>query len=151
MKLIKGPKRLKGDPIETSIQKDAKAFSASLLNLAKFCTKNFEAIVTKTVIDLFAKIVERTPVDTGRARANWALAMDVNSPEYADLTDAADWEYETEDGTTIWIYNNLVYIEALEEGHSEQAPIGMVAISLQEFTTFLTNAADKLSNVVEAK
>jgi hypothetical protein len=121
------------------------------LNLAKFCTKNFEAIVTKTVIDLFAKIVERTPVDTGRARANWALAMDVNSPEYADLTDAADWEYETEDGTTIWIYNNLVYIEALEEGHSEQAPIGMVAISLQEFTTFLTNAADKLSNVVEAK
>jgi len=33
----------------------------------------------------------------------------------------------------ITIYNNLEYIEALENGHSQQAPAGMVAVSLAEF------------------
>ena len=144
-------RNLKGDPIETSIQNNAKSFSASLSKLASFCEANYEAIVTKTVIDLFARIVERTPIDTGRARANWSISMDVNGNEYYDWSDQAEFEYKTERGDTIWIYNNLVYIVPLEEGHSNQAPSGMVAISLQEFTTFMDRAADQLSNVVEAE
>ena len=145
-------RNLKGDPIETSIQNNAKSFSASLAKLGSFCTENYEAIVTKTVIDLFSRIVERTPIDTGRARGNWALSMDLNdASEYHDWTDQAEFEYKTERGDTIYIYNNLVYIVPLEEGHSNQAPSGMVAISLQEFTTFMDRAADQLSNVVEAE
>lgn len=32
----------------------------------------------------------------------------------------------------IFILNNVEYIEALEEGHSQQAPAGMVRISIAE-------------------
>jgi len=142
-------RNLKGDPIETSIQKDAASFSSALRKLGKFCTENYEAIVTKTVIDLFASIAELTPVDTGRAKANWALAMNLNSADYADVLTADNFEYRIKDGTTIWIYNNLVYIVPLEEGHSKQAPRGMVAISLRRFSRFLNKAARDLSNVVQ--
>jgi len=144
-------RNLKGDPIETSIQKDARSFSKSLSQLAEFCTDNYEAVVTKTVIDLFRRIVERTPIDTGRARANWSIGPDPNAAvDYKDLSDVADYEYKLDTGT-IWIFNNLVYIVPLEEGHSDQAPQGMVAISLAEFSTFLKDAAKQLSNVVQPK
>ncbi|MHC4644042.1 MAG: hypothetical protein ACYTBJ_00975 [Planctomycetota bacterium] len=142
-------RNLKGDPIETSIQKDARSFSRALAKLGKFCEENYEAIVTKTVIDLFASIAELTPVDTGRAKANWALGMSPTDTNYADITNADNFEYRLRDGTTIWIYNNLVYIVPLEEGHSKQAPRGMVAVSLKRFRRFLNKAAKDLSNVVQ--
>ena len=143
---------LKGDPIETSIQKSADGFARALATLGRFCTDNYDAIVTKTVIDLFASIVELTPVDTGRARANWAMGMDLNdSGDFVDLTDMAEFEYQTKRGDTIWIWNNLVYIVPLEEGHSKQAPRGMVALSLRRFDKFLMDAAQQLSNVVKKR
>lgn len=143
---------LKGDPIETSIQSSAEGFSRALATLGRFCTDNYDAIVTKTVIDLFASIVELTPVDTGRARANWAMSMDLNDKgDFVDLTDMAEFEYTTKRGDTIWIWNNLVYIVPLEEGHSKQAPRGMVALSLQRFDKFLMESAEKLSNAVQKR
>lgn len=141
---------LKGDPIETSIQESAEAFNRELIRLGDFCTDNYEAVLTKTVIDLFRSIVELTPIDTGRARANWALALTPDSSmDYHDYTDVAEWEYKMEDGTTVWIYNNLVYIVPLEEGHSEQAPTGMVAISLRRFAEFLNQALNQLTDVID--
>jgi hypothetical protein len=143
---------LKGDPIETSIQKSAEGFSRALATLGRFCTDNYDAIVTKTVIDLFSSIVELTPIDTGRARANWAMGMNLNvSGQSVDLTDVAEFEYKTKRGDTIWIWNNLVYIVPLEEGHSRQAPRGMVALSLRRFDKFLMDAAQQLSNVVRKR
>ena len=143
---------LKGDPIETSIQKSAAGFARALATLGQFCTDNYDAIVTKTVIDLFASIVELTPIDTGRARANWAMSMDLNDVgDYVDLTDVASFEYKTTRGDTIWIWNNLVYIVPLEEGHSKQAPRGMVALSLRRFDKFLMDAAQQLSNAVKKR
>jgi len=142
-------KSLKNSPIETSIQKDAESFNRELIRLGEFCDKNYENIVTKTMIDLFRSIVELTPIDTGRARANWALALDLTTEDYANYTDVAQWEYKMEDGTTVWIYNNLVYIVPLEEGSSDQAPQGMVAISLRRFAEFLGYNVDQLSTVIQ--
>jgi hypothetical protein len=31
---------------------------------------------------------------------------------------------------TIWLFNNVPYIEALEMGHSKQAPAGMLKIAI---------------------
>jgi hypothetical protein len=44
----------------------------------------------------------------------------------------------------IWfITNNLEYIEPLEDGHSDQAPQGMMAVNLQRYAQILQNAADQ--------
>jgi hypothetical protein len=47
----------------------------------------------------------------------------------------------------IWIYNNLPYIERLEFGHSQQAPLGMVRISIAEIETELYGALSQIEGI----
>jgi hypothetical protein len=105
-------------------------------------------IKIRTALDLMNRIVLKTPVDTGRARGNWQLtqrspAEDMvpetsakvsssETPPSAILKEAEQTASGSQLGDDIWISNNLPYIEALEEGHSQQAPHGMVALSLAE-------------------
>lgn len=95
----------------------------------------------KVAVDLYDGIVRRTPVDTGRARANWRMTLDTPSDEV--IGDGKDKgvkypapnapDIETGEGEhSIFIINNLAYIEALENGHSKQAPNGMVALAIAE-------------------
>lgn len=93
-------------------------------------------------------IVLATPVDTGRARANWLVsfrspASDV--PEGAQsgeskeargagaaakaLAQANKKIAEYEDGS-IFITNNVAYIVPLDKGSSRQAPEGMIRAGL---------------------
>ena len=105
-------------------------------------------IKIRTALDLMNRIVLKTPVDTGRARGNWQLtqrspAKDVvpedsakvsssETPPSAILQEAEQTASGSQMGDDIWISNNLPYIETLEEGRSQQAPHGMVALSLVE-------------------
>ena len=48
------------------------------LDLTKFVEKakgNATLVVKKVAFDMFSRIVQRTPVDTGRARANWQIGI----------------------------------------------------------------------------
>ena len=53
------------------------------------------------------------------------------------ITDAENNVGNAQPGESIWISNNLPYITALEDGHSKQAPAGMVALSLAEVSSGL--------------
>jgi hypothetical protein len=78
---------------------------------------------------LFARIIDTTPVDTGRAKANWNFV----SGDQADLSTREAGEANLIRVTTSDVYtisNNLAYIVPLEEGHSGQAPAGMVKVSI---------------------
>lgn len=86
-------------------------------------------------IKTWGKIIRMTPVDTGRARSNWFIGMSVGSevnktnkrrgPQYINKELPKDLL-----NNRVYLYNNLPYIERLEFGYSEQAPKGMVRISL---------------------
>jgi len=144
-----GNKSFKNDPIITSIQNNAIDFAIELRKLAEFSDTNYEAVVAETVVDLFRAILERTPIDTGRAIANWFIDFDPESdPGEYDYVNARGFDYSLSDADTIWIYNNLEYIIPLEEGWSDQAPQGMVALSLREFSQFLSNSAKKQSDII---
>lgn len=105
-------------------------------------------IKIRSALDLMNRIVLMTPVDTGRARGNWQLTQrspakgkvseddpkvsKAESPPSAIIKEAEQTASGSQPGDDIWISNNLPYIEALEEGHSQQAPHGMVALALVE-------------------
>ena len=79
--------------------------------------------------EAYTRIVERTPVDTGRARQNWGIAP----TEPGDAPDAATVILSNADPMNGYvIYNNLDYIEDLEMGSSKQAPAGFIRLSLAE-------------------
>lgn len=97
-------------------------------------------IFRKIALDLDTRVVLATPVDTGRARGNWFPS--INSPSNALDENAKDKSGSAAIGAlsgvvagaklgdTIWMTNNLPYILPLENGHSKQAPQGMVDINL---------------------
>lgn len=79
-------------------------------------------------------LVNNTPVDTGRARANWIPTL--NSP--ANFTNLALSpigietvlnSFKTAD--TILLTNNLPYIQKLNDGSSTQQPAGFVERAVQ--------------------
>ncbi|HCC5759898.1 MULTISPECIES: HK97 gp10 family phage protein [Citrobacter] len=94
-------------------------------------------------LQLLNEIVSRSPVDTGRFRANNQVS--IGSPEYS-TTDTTDknGSVTLQQGSAviaqgkpysvIYIQNNLPYAEPLENGHSQQAPAGIYAVSFHGVT-----------------
>lgn len=109
-------------------------FKADLKKFADLLDTSVKAVVEKVTLDMWAELVRKTPVDTGRARASWFVTEDTPSTEVA-----ADPGKGGELGEPIapvlvlsanypvtWITNNLPYILPLNNGHSAQAPAGFV-------------------------
>lgn len=97
----------------------------------------------KTIaIDLLRRIIFRTPVDTGRARGNWQVnrgrALEQSIPQLdkqgvSTLAQGANTiTLATLPYGVITIFNNVNYINILEGGGSQQAPTGMVSVSVVE-------------------
>ncbi|HDS0956557.1 hypothetical protein PshuTeo2_36160 [Pseudomonas hunanensis] len=89
-------------------------------------------------IALLNEIVLRSPVDTGRFRGNNIVS--VGAPVYTSTANADKSGGETiqrglsvmtglEPYTQVFIQNNLPYAVPLEDGHSQQAPAGIYAVS----------------------
>lgn len=90
------------------------------------------------------RIIRRTPEDTGLARGNWVLS--VNAPELAAKPVApggiasvarakrtlAVYRASGQPLSIVYIVNGLPYIGRLENGWSQQAPNGMVALTVAE-------------------
>jgi len=142
-----------------AISDNANDFASALLALADYAEASVETVIRKACIDLYKMIVERTPIDTGRAKASWSLGID-HGEDKADDEDGysfneissiiqdnvSEFKFGIHDDQVV-IYNNMEYIEQLENGTSQQAPSGMVSISLADFTTFFNNALQDLDGV----
>lgn len=101
-------------------------------------------------LELFTKVILRSPVDTGRFRGNWQVMIGDVPDGVLDLTDpngAATISKMTAEvlklraGQTITLINNLPYSLKLEDGWSKQAPAGMVKMTVLEFDEAARKAA----------
>lgn len=141
------------------------------LDISKFIAKakaNGEQVVQKVGADILSSVVQRTPVGNpslwkskppkgyvgGRLRANWNVSFGVPDISTTTTTDAsggmttargveiiAKWDGQAD----IYVMNSLPYARPIEyEGHSMQAPAGMVRITVTEFQTFVAEAVAEL-------
>lgn len=124
-----------------------KRFDVDLKKFAATIHVDLKKVVKRTAFNLFGKIVRRTPVDTGRARASWDMTEGAPSSfvrpplmpgqkkkSKPEATQAAlgNQLASISGEKPIFITNNVEYIGRLEYGSSSQAPHGMVAVSLAE-------------------
>ena len=95
----------------------------------------------------------RTPVDTGRARANWQVAIGTIPSGTLELNDKSGQATINKvqaasmgvvAGDVIYLTNNLPYAVPLEEGYSKQAPAGMVALTVQDFQSVVAQIGIEL-------
>lgn len=124
-------------------------FTLQIGEFAALAKDNTQQVVRKVAGDVLAKTVLRSPVDTGRFRANWVTTY--GNPSYrttaatdrsgqASILKGQGTIRRTPAGETIYILNSLPYAIPLEYGHSKQAPAGMVRLTVAEFQTFVDNA-----------
>ena len=110
------------------------------------------------VIEIFGgkvqeALVKASPVDTGRFRGNWQITA--NKPPLYALNnydrDGADTIAEGKRALyaimrgggavrSIYFSNMLIYANALEYGHSKQAPAGVVGIVAARLRSFMAQA-----------
>lgn len=102
------------------------------------------------------RLMLKTPVDTGRARANWNTSVgrpDTSTNDAATSSDVASKQAEGATviartdfagGDDLYVTNGLPYIDDLEKGHSKQAPAGMVAVTVEELKPLADQIARRI-------
>ena len=116
--------------------------------------RKMDLAVRKIALEMFRRIILKSPVDTGRFRGNWQLAIG-SVPEgtlelddktgTATIAKGAATALGFNAGETIFFANNLPYARRLEEGYSQQAPAGMVALTVQQFQSIVSAIGIELS------
>lgn len=125
-------------------------FAADLARVCERAGDKADLVVRKTAIEMGSAMILKSPVDTGRFRANWQTGLGTMNRSTGDAPDRSGaaalaaltasltaWQ----PGQTIWITNSISYAQRLERGYSKQAPLGVVATTVVEFEQFFREAA----------
>ena len=140
-------------------------FALDVQKFADSFDEGAEAAIKGTAIKLWGEIIRTTPVDEGRARANWFVTGQQPSVKITNNEDASRNGSDTafaaaiavdklNDWSTITLTNNLPYINKLEfggygdgpktaNGYSKQAPVGMIRVNISRFNFLLSDEARK--------
>jgi len=143
------------------------SFSEDIKKFAQKAANNADILVRKTVVDIGTRLVNRTPVGDatywkskppagyvgGHARANWSHSEGALDPKEFDVIDPSGAASNNRilssvpikaGGKVHFVQNSVPYIIPLEDGHSRQAPNGMVAITAVEFQGLINAIAGGL-------
>lgn len=147
------------------------SFRLDVADFAKQAGENADLAVRKIMLDLHARLIEKSPVDTGRFRANWQYSVNAKATGTID----GNWTSERRApppkppkiaagafGKVHYMTNNVEYANALEfglypispkkktgktvGGYSRQAPQGIVGLTIIEFDSIVKAAASEVRN-----
>ena len=114
---------------------------ARSLSIKSELTEDISREVRKLGIRIDQGVVLGTPVDTGRARANWLVgigtapagtteSLDQGGNSSIQTAISVIGNYPADKLPALWIVNNLPYIGRLNDGSSEQAPAKFVEAAI---------------------
>lgn len=130
-------------------------FALQLSQFAEKAKENADKAVRGVALEVWGRLIYRSPVDTGRFRGNWQLT--VNSPPAGTIAVSGTSESPAPPPPTpdlipgqgisgpIYLGNNLPYAQRLEFGYSNQAPSGLVGITVLEFAGIVDQEAKKVN------
>lgn len=128
-------------------------FSRSFAALLAAVGNDVETAVRKVTIEVYSALVLKSPVDTGRFRANWRVGDRAPNPTVTDAVDKSGNDAivrgtaaieAIELGGMIFLTNSLPYARRLEYGWSAQAPAGMIRITVMEYGQYLSRVVGGL-------
>lgn len=127
------------------------SFSASVDKWCKKSDAKIQRVIRQSTIWLFTEVVMRTPVDEGRLRGNWVISENEPIKDQREVFDTSGQfsvrifgEFVTGKQRKVMITNSLPYAYAIEmEGHSAQAPNGMMRVSARRFKKYVRDLAKK--------
>ena len=122
-------------------------FEMQLKEFSDVLLPEYQTIFVKKIsMELLKKLINKSPVDTGRFRGAWVVGRNTPDRSEPDTADPSGTSTEIKginginsirEGDIVYLSNNLDYALMLEYGWSKQAPQGMVAVSLNEIEAWL--------------
>lgn len=122
----------------------ARNFSVDLARLIQKAQGKAGVAVRKVMLETFSRVVMKSPVDTGRFRANWEAGIGSYRADVHENRDRSGAVTISKiesaisgvrlDGRPVFLTNSLPYSTRLEYGYSGQAPSGMVRTTLAEIS-----------------
>lgn len=115
--------------------------------LASKVNSNASKFVRKVVLDGMTQLIRQNPVDTGRSKANWGTSVGSIPSEEKDTT-AVNIAEQTKGiskyklGQTMYLFNNVAYMLALEYGSSKQAARGWIRNTAEKMQKKLNEIKD---------
>lgn len=127
-------------------------FRAGMKNTIAKAQATPAIFMKELLVELSNRVIMKSPVDTGRFRANWNVgngSIDYATSESTDkqgntaLKNSLEINSIKINGQTIYITNSLPYAYRLEyEGWSKvKAPAGMVRVTLAELNSITNKVA----------
>lgn len=119
---------------------------SNLAGLAPEVEKQLSKLVRSVATDVLSGVVDRTPVTTGRARANWRVALNkvdttVEEPPAAGWSEAeatlmamggkSKLAKNLPPYVEVNITNDVDYMDGMENGSATQMPNGMVKLTVE--------------------
>lgn len=126
----------------------------------KILPETFVAFQKWLALELYKRILQKTPVDKGFLRGSWTISIGfqdktaankestaqqgqgLTPSELSELKSGLAAMSDLRIGQVIWINNAMPYVLRIEfDGHSSvKAPAGMVQVSINELKTWLKTA-----------
>ena len=116
-------------------------FAADLNKLCERAGEKAALVVRRAALELQSGMIERSPVDTGRFKGNWQCQGEDKSGQGALGRTATTLQGWTP-GQTIVLSNSLPYAKRLENGWSDQAPSGIVRLTVQAYSDAVKRAVE---------
>ena len=121
------------------------SFSLDISKWVEAEKRDQDKAVRGATLQIFGTVATRTPVKTGALQNNWQYSLQnpadgtllydgpPGAAEASAITRARQESIGWKPGDVVWFVNNLPYAEGIESGRSDQAPQGMVDVTLREF------------------
>lgn len=136
----------------------ASKFSLDISKWVEKAGARADLVVRKVGIDMFTKVIMKSPVDTGRFRGNWQTGIGSIPSGVLEAADKAGGStisrmtgtvQGAKAGDVIYLSNNVPYALKLEYGHSKQAPSGVVRVTVEEFQAAVNRAASAAKQEIQ--
>ncbi len=124
-------------------------FTAAIEKFVRIAEGRADETVRRIALGILANVVVASPVDTGRFRGNWQVGLGSRSTDTGsedkgggDTISRGQRALETfKAGGVVYLSNSLPYAMALEYGHSQQAPRGMVRVTFSRLKDIVEEAS----------
>ncbi len=116
-----------------------------------------EKVINKTVLQMYKKIIDRTPIGNpalwhypahagyvpGKLKASWSISLDGSKTKELGKGSLGLHVESTNSNKKIEIFNSQPYAQRVENGWSTQAPAGMMKVTISEYKGYIeVNAAE---------
>ena len=122
-----------------------RSFQSGLVNFGGSVFESHGRVIKRVARQITTDVIDNTPINVrdeshaGHAKANWQIGINSVPANEIDGVDPDGGRTvancmavisAVKSGDIVSLVNNVPYIQALEEGHSSQAPAGMVSVAI---------------------